>query len=601
LAAVPVFALLLLVFWSFGDRVMRGLGLRTESAVERFALSVTVALGTVTLAVFGLAVAGLVTGVSCLLLAAGMAAVSLPDLRANLRTLKDGVRSVAWSRVLWPGRGWQSWAAWLSGIIVVLGAVQALAPVTGMDTGKFHFAAVKIMVREHGLLPAPDDWFHRTGGYYMIYLFGMALGGEGLARLFSFLASPLALLLTGASSERLRPGTARAAASVVALSPLFTGFTGYQYLELSVLLYLAGAFLAFHRYRTEGARGWAVLSASLAGFALGVKITAFPILVFIIPLVLAAVRREGRRAWGLILCGAIAFCVPAGFWPTWNWSTTGSFVQGYLQQPVEDAAAAAGPDESRWLGQLVVALGSVVTTSEYWIDSAGPFVIVALAGVLLFRKPAEARLPATLVLSAVAFYMFVLVVRLRSYLWIDGHARYLGPSLLGFGALAAAPFLSWMESCPKKVRTALVAGLLLPALPLIALKAGKAAVAAPVVLGLESRSHYLAKKIETYEACEILNSLPDPNVRVLFLAQRSYYLDRPGPPYWVTTGVRGREDLIRRVREAGVTHVLYEPAAYLLPWLKDPDATFGTHPFVELRRWPWKQSGFVRLYAVEKP
>jgi len=601
LVAVPGFALLLLVFWSFGDRLVRGLGLRTEGAVERFAFSTTLSLGALTLSIFALAVARQVTWVSCLILALLMATVSFRELRANLGILKTGVASTSWKNVLWPGKEWQAWAAWLSGIIVILGTVQALAPVTGMDTGKFHFAAVKIMVREHGLLPDLDDWYHRTGGYYMVYLFGMALGGEGLARLLSLVVSPLALLLAGSCSERLRPGTGRSAAAVVALSPLFTGFTGYQYLELSVLLYVTAAFLAFHRYQAEGDRAWAVLAAMLTGFALGVKTTAFPILVFLVPLVLAAVRREGARAWMLILAGILAFSIPAGFWPVWNWSTTGSFVPGYLHQAVEDSLVQLGPDQSRWASQFFVALGSVVTTSEYWIDSAGPFVIAAIGGVLLFRKPGESRLPALLALGAVGFYMFVLVVRLRTYLWVDSHARYLGPCLLGFGAAAAAPFLGWMQSGPKLVRTALIAGLLLPAVPLIALKAGKAAVAAPAAFGLESRSHYLAKKIETFEACEILNGLPDSDVRVQFLAQRPYYLDRRLAPNDFWQGVRGKDDYLRRLRETGITHVLYEPSGAAFSWLKDPDAVFGSAPFVEVRRWPWKGHSWVRLYAVRWP
>ena len=599
MVAVPVFTLLLLVFWSFGDRVTRGLGLRTEGAVERFAFSTTLSLGILTLAIFALAAARLVTWVSCLALAAAMAALAFRELRTNVLAVKDGVRSVSWKRLLWPGKDWRAWAAWLSGVLVVLGGVQALAPVTGMDTGKFHFAAVKIMAREHGLLPTPDYWFHRTGGYYMVYLFGMAFEGEGLARLLSFVASPLAVLLTGATSARLRPGTGRTAGAVIALSPLFTGFTGYQYLELSILLYLSAALFAFQRYRTDGARGWAVLAAMMTGFAMGIKTAAFPVLVFLIPLVLAAVRREGARVWQLLLGGALAFAVPAGFWAVWNWATTGSFVFGYLHHAVEDSLA--GPDTSRWVPQFFVALGSLVTTSEYWIDSAGPFVIAGLAGAALFRKPAESRLPALLTLGAVAFYLLVLVVGLRSYLWVDSHARYLGPCLLAFGALAAAPWMDWMMSGSRAVQIALVAGLLLPAVPLIGLKAGKAAVAAPVVLGLESRSHYLAKKIETYEACEILNAMPDPDVRVLFLAQRPYYLDRPLAPYDFWEGLRSRDDLVRRLRKTGVTHVVYEPVSVALSWMQDPDAVFGSPPFRELRRWPWKQRGYVRLYALEKP
>src|SRR4030095_6654222 len=149
----------------------------------------------------------------------------------------------------------------------------------------------------------------------MVSLFGMALEGEGMARLFSFLVSPLALLLAGAASERLRPGAGRVGASVVAPMLLFSGFPGYQYLELSILLYLTGSLLAFQRYRIDGSRGWAVLAASLLGLALGVKTSSFPIMVFLIPLVLSTVRREGPRAWSLVLIGMAAFAVPAGFWP----------------------------------------------------------------------------------------------------------------------------------------------------------------------------------------------------------------------------------------------------------------------------------------------
>jgi hypothetical protein len=598
--AVPGFVLLALVFWSFGDRISGWAGLRVESPCCRFALSTALSYGAVTLLVFLLATLRGVTFVSCIAIVVAMAVISFRELRANTASLIRALKGGEWKGLLRPRGGWQGWATWLSGFILILGLVQALAPVTGMDTGSMHFAAVKIMLGEHGLSPRPEIWFHRTGGFYMVYLFGMALQGEALAKLLSFGVSPLALLLVAQGSERLRAGTGRIAAAVVALTPLFTGFTGYEYLELPVLMYLLAAFLSFDHYRSEGGLGWAVVAATLIGLAVGVKITAFPVMVFLIPMILAAFLREGSRALIVMAAGGLGFCITAGFWPIWNWATTGSFVfSAYLETPAPDSPMAQG--ESWWISGIVFFLGSLVTTSEYWTDSAGPLVIAALAGVFLFRAPRESRLPALLVVGSAGFYLAVLMVRLRSYLFVDAHARYLGPCLLGFGALAAAPFIAWAQGGPRWLRMTLIIGLLLPAAPLVVLKAGKAAVAAPAAFGLESRSHYLSKKIETYEACEVLNALPEKQVKVLFMAQRPYYLDRPMVPEQFWEGLRNREDLVRRARQMGVTHVLFEPAIGQFQWLKDPEEVFKTPTFREIGRWPWKQRDWVRLYAVEKP
>jgi hypothetical protein len=598
-AAVPTFVLLILVFWSFGDRLARLLRLRTDDLPVPFALSVTLSLGAVTLLVFLLAVLRIVNTGVCLGLVAVMGLVSFRELRANLRLLVAGIRRLDWRRAIWPGRDWQGWALWLSGLVLLLAAVQSLAPVTGMDTGRMHFTAVKLMLRERGLSPEPEAWFHRTGGFYMIYLLGMAIQGEALAKLLAFAVAPLILLLSYSSAERLKPGTGRIAVAATALTPLFSGFSGYEYLELPVLMYLLAAIFSSLNYdRTESA-GWAAAAGGLLGLSIGVKITTFGLLILLPVLGFRALRGRERRGWLAVGAGALLFLVAAGFWPLWNKLTMGSWTFRYLDAILPTNPLAA--KEARWLTGMAFALGSLVTTSEYWMDSCGAYLVAALAGVLVFRAPRESRLPALLALGSVGFYFAVLAVRLRYYFWVDAHARYLGPGLVAFGSLAAAPFHSWAQSGPRWLRIALAAALLLPAAPLLVLKAGKAAVAAPAAFGFESRSHYLGKKIETYAACEVLNAMPDPAVKVLFLAQRPYYLEKPMAPNRLLKELQSREDLVRRVREIGVTHVLWEPE-YIVEekWLLDADAVFGKAPFREIGRWPWKRDQFVRLYAVDR-
>jgi hypothetical protein len=595
LVSVPVFFAVALVFWSFGDRLLRWARFRIDDAAGRFALSVALSYGALSLFVFLLAIVQAVTFASCLLLLAGMAGVSFPQLWTNLQALFRGIRGVQWGGMLRPRGGWEAWAAWLAGLIVCLGAVQALAPPTGLDTGRIHFTAAKLMVRAHGLSPEPGVWFHRIGGFHLVYLFGMSLLGEGLAKLLAFGVSPVALLLAASASDRLRPGSGRAAAFIVASSPLFSNFTGYEFLELPVLLYLLASILSFLCFRAGGGAGSAAAAGAFAGLALGVKVSAFPVLILLPPMALAAVR---SRAWGALGTGTAAFAVTGGFWPLWNRVTTGSFIyRAYLESNAEGAAAQA----PHWATGVLTALGSIATASDYWSDSAGPFVMAAVAAVWILNGPAESRPPAALFLASVPFYLGVIALRAQYYFLFDAHGRYLGPFLLGFGALAAGPLICWGESGPRYLRAVLLAALFLPVLPLLALKAGKTAVAAPAAFGLESRSRYLSKKIETFEACEILNGLPQPDVKVCFLAQRPYYLDRPFVHIEILDGTRGREDLIRRLREAGCTHVVVEPETVTTGWMKDADGVFDAAPFRELRRWPWKQKGFVRLFAVDRP
>src|SRR5207249_9295047 len=102
---------------------------------------------------------------------------------------------------------------------------------------------------------------------------------------------------------------------------------------------------------------------------------------------------------------------------------------------------------------------------------------------------------------------------------------------------------------------------------------------------------YLTYNIEGYAGCDLLNSLPRPQVRVLCMIERVYYLDRPfiyafngsWAPFF--RGLQGREDFVRRARELGITHVIYEPSDTHPAWLSDPETFFSGEPFRELARW----------------
>lgn len=593
--AVPAFLVLVLVFAAFGDRLARLLGLAPGPAVERVSLSFSLSIGALTLLVFLLAAFHALTRWTCLGVAVLMGGAGAGPLRDGLR----GLRAWPWRAWLWPAGRLDRILTLASAAFLGLGFLTALAPPTGLDAGVYHFAIPKLVVQSGGLVPREDVWIHKFGGFYMVYSFGMALGGEILAKLLAFGVAAAGVGLVAAVADRLRSGSGRAAAFILLATPISAGYLGYEYLELPILTYVLVSMLAI--LRGAEARAWTGVACAFAGLALSIKPSAFAVGI-LVPVSIGLMLKRDRAA-GLVAASAsgAAFGLAAGFWALWNYATTKSLIFKY--PPTEPGAVDTvedfpiGPGILRFLGKLA-------TTGFYWTDSAGPLIIASLVGFGIFLRKSESRSALALCLVSLLAYVGGLCLASPWHLYSEFGPRYIAPCLVGFGVPVAAQFVSWARERPGPLRTAVVLALLLPAVPLLFLKAGKTAVAAPAALGLERRSAYLSKKVETFAACELLNNDPSPDVKVLFVAVRPYYLDRPyvwipytgGVPF--LRGVKTREDFLRRVREEKITHVLYEPAVSRARFFADPDALFGA-PFRELGRWPWKKDQSVRLYEVE--
>jgi hypothetical protein len=595
--ALLSFLVLTVVFLSFGERLARLAGLRPGPLLERLSLSWVLSTGVVTLAVFGLAAFHAVTIWSCLLLIAAMGLASF----GAARELWGELKGVAWRVALRPAARLDRVLLVLIGLFLAGGLVMALAPPTGMDTGVYHFTIPKVILQNHGLVPRDDIWIHKSGGFYMIYVLGMALGGEIVAKLLAFAMAAAGTGLCAAVADRLRPGCGRLAMFILLSTPLSAGYLGYEYLELPVLTYILAALLAVLR-GPEG-RAWTVLACGLTGLALSTKPSAFAAAVLVPAALGRMLAREGRRGMATAAGSLALLAACAGFWSVWNYATTGMLLYRYPGSAI-DAEGGLPVVPPWWIG-VGRELRNLATTGIYWTDSAGPLIIAGFVGFAIFLWKRERKLLFLLGATSIAGFVAVLALLAPAYLSVFG-ARYLAPCIVGFGAPLAAQFVGWVRERPGFLRQVVLAALLLPAAPLLVLKGGKAVVAAPAALGLESRSAYLGKKIETFAACDLLNHLPDPNVKVLFAGVRPYYLDRSF--VWMTyfgqnpfsRDIRTREDFVRRIRAQGITHLLYEPAPRRSAPFVDPDS-LSAPPFREIGRWPWKTDQSVRLYAVDPP
>jgi hypothetical protein len=594
-----LFLPVLLAVLSLGDRVASALG-PPRSLTERLGLGLAAGLGILMISFFLLAVAGLASTVSAVVLFGIFLALSWSNVRPLLLRLVGGARGLERPYTA------DGWAAWGAAAFAALGGLMALAPPTGMDAGILHFALPKVLLQE-GRLPLREDMATpRSIGFTMVYAFGMALGGEILAKLLGYASGVAAILLGAAAGERVRPGAGPWAALALVSTPFVSSHLGYEYLEIPALSFTLAGTLCLLRYAGGEGSAWAVAAAVGAGLAVFAKSSAFAAAT-IVPVALALVwRRRDPRRWATLAACAAGFAATAGLWGLW-WSfvfvpAQGGTAAAFLRDEVLSRPGAA---ELGWAALRT--LGVLVTAGTYWSESCGPLIVAGAAGAVLFRKYGAPSALVPLLALSVLVHIAVLAAASPVQIlepWFQG--RYAAPALIGFGAPAAGAFIHWARGRGGLLGAAVTIAAVAVAVPMLGVKAARTAVAVPAALGLEDRSSYLSRKVESFAACAWVNGLPRSDVRVLYMGYRPYYLDRPyircldGTYAPFFRDIRSREDFLRKLRSERVTHVLFErPRMPQAGWLGDPRRFFTSPPFREVGRWEHPGGHWVLVSEFE--
>jgi hypothetical protein len=599
--ALFIFILVTLISCTFGIRVLKMVRVPLEPYGMRAGFAIGLSLATLTICLFILGLCKLYYPVTAWLILVLMAVIGLPEIRGLLKAMR------------WRNWGWQTrlerCLGLLIAIFILLGLISAMAPPTGMDTGAYHFTIPKIFCTEHGLVSREDVPVHKTGGYYMIYVFGMLLEGEILAKLLNLLCFlTTAIFLFSWARTTLGALQGWVACFVAITTPLFVGFMGYAYLEGPITLYVTLSLGAMALYIQNREIGWFYLTPLFAGLAISTKITAFPLVViWMVTLVSAFRDLRGPRPSKVILRWLdsllIMICF-GGFWLLWNRWTTGHFLYPYSGTFARHGWELLPPPTLR------VTLGflkNLFTYGTYWTESLGPFLWMAFL-IYIFRvvrRPGVDLYFWTFLGIGVVFIVGLSIAG-PGLLKAKSSVRYLIPLLLPCGCMLASEVYRGVSEMGRMWRVWMAVLLLVPGFVLLGLKIGKTVVAAPAALGIESRDEYLSKKIETYSLCQYVNEKL-PGAKVLFMGLRPYYLDCPF--IYVTPmarrpfyhGLKTPQGFLARMREHGITHVIYEPTGRRLPaWIGkiigDIEDFFSRDCFKELARRD-APGGVARLYA----
>ncbi len=600
-----------------GHALLRALGTRPESVAGQIAFSLALGFGALGLATLGLGVIGFFTPIPMFFILGTFSGLALLEAR-RWYAANGEERHPAGGRPRERG-GW-----YIRGMVALLAltafliATRALTPPIAWDAYVYHLTGPQLYIRAGGIIPGIDiPHLYFPSLVEQLFTAALLVRGDIAAQLLHLaLAGAAALAVFGFLDLWGDRRAAWVGAALLASTPSLVTLARIPYVEWGVITF---GFLSFwalqealerlrpgsaamppapfprgqacpERSRRDGrAPGrWLVLSGILAGLALGVKYTAF-FLVLGIGLVLL---RRTRRIRSIALWWGAAAMV-ASPWFLKNLALTGNPLYPFLFEGWQWDAwktnwfsrAGTGLLSEPW--RLLTAPWEITVLSSegggvYDIDLGPlflallPLLLVPLPGLLMRNRlpgtpePQDGRpLPWTpdALVVAIAVYAAWLLGAAGSGLLQQG--RLLVPTLAFLACLIAARLTNAGARTlgpfrPSRVlEAAVLLALCVAALGYTARWAADAPI--PYLLRTEGREEYLARHLgDHYAAMDFLNRQVPSGSRTLFLWEpRSYLCEGACQPDALLFNWRyllqrhgTAEGVFSALRAEGYTHLL---------------------------------------------
>ncbi|MBI5670309.1 MAG: glycosyltransferase family 39 protein [Chloroflexi bacterium] len=275
------------------------------SRAERAALDALLGLGALGGLALLLGLIGLYTGAALWL---ALLVMALLARRALLDWLHD-MEALA-QRAAQPGTAWTRLLALLTGLLLVMALLRALAPPLAYDALNYHLVGPARYLAVGRIAAYPDHFFLGfPQGVEILYGVALSLFGRDTAAApLHFAFGLLGLLAAGGLARRY----AGEAAGWLAVTLLLSAYSvwkllGWPYVDLAVLAYGAAALVVAVAWRDSGSPRWLVVMGVIGGLALGVKYTAVGLLLALA--VFVALRQPRRIVRNGLLLGLSAALV----------------------------------------------------------------------------------------------------------------------------------------------------------------------------------------------------------------------------------------------------------------------------------------------------
>lgn len=450
-----------------------------------------------------------------------------------------------------------------AGLVIILAGVEllaALAPETGEDSLIHHLPVAARILALGSLVPMPGNaLFHVSALSEILRAASMVLGGEPAARLLSPLAAVLTViwLVTGVRARAGASWAWAAAGLFLSAQPVMGLGMGCK---PDILLAPCGlaVFIWLGRESRWRSTGRAMVAGWLLGTAAGIKYLSGALAGAMV-----AVAMAGGSPLGVGAAMVAGIAGPVMPWLFKSWLLTGNpvYPAGFVRFGGLDLTAASSDAMLHYMKTVTHRVGYATVQERLaapWslslLDGAPPAWLALLPLALLWPRARSWRWPA-----AVAAFLA---------LWAAGPVqyRYLTP-VLGVLAWLSAESLA---AAPRAGGTLCAASLIvLQTLQVFSAPDPDGSLAAG--LGAEDRTHFFGRRLPAYaEALGILGRTA-PRRRILLIGTDAAYppvgrllvASRMQPPqtYALLRASRNAPELWRRMRQLGVTHVLYNPTS----------------------------------------
>jgi hypothetical protein len=462
--------------------------------------------------------------------------------------------------------------------------VESLAPVVAQDALVYHLAVPAKWIAAGGFIPIEGNFFASfPQNVELLFTWGLLLDGDCLAQWFHWLLGAASAASCAALARALPgAGSGMLAAAIFGTVPTVTLIAGWAYVDLGVVFFATSSLLAFLRWVEREEPQWLLASALLAGLAAGCKYTGGLQGLLVAGGVLAAGAIRKRPALPVLLRAAGAAAIVglvASPWWIRNIVFTGNplhpfgyAVLGGQDWDAERAEVLSGMLRSWGGGEGILDTLLLPWTltmsgrffSEEHFDGVIGCVFLAASPVIalsLRRSPAHA-----IVLAFAAAHAGLWLVTTRQ-------VRFLLPCLAALAAILGAVLPSLATG--RRARPAALLG----KAALGAALAWNVLLAAlhfahhaplPAVLGLETRSSYLARELPCGDHAvfeHIEKSLPEQSRILLgslgnpgFLVKRPYHSDALFENRTLAAILRGSpgpDEACRELGSRGFTHLLF--------------------------------------------
>ena len=594
-----------------GHAVTRLVRIEFANGAEEIAFSLFLGTGVVGLSMLGLGLVGLLRPWAVLVLLACYLIASRRSWSRLYTVARNGLQTITRTRE----------TKLLTAIFTLLAVflvLRAATPPNAADELIYHLPVTKEYVEAGRVYPAFDN---ALGNFpfliHMIYALCMMAKSDIAARVFSlFLALTTAMALYGFSSRYLtkRVAVLSVFAFLAAGMVVEVGTTTRIDVSLAGILFLA-TYAIINHIETKQI-GWFWLSALLAGFSLGIKLSAGIWLLFVGAMyVIETLSRRSERVITMLGRGVAYALIAAAVASPWYlknyvWfnnpvyplitGEVAEVVDGrvrYFDANDEQKLNAHFEQASREIPEVVKAQEQALRDAigrrverhplllwNFFLEPnaylmAEPhhypnYLFLLIPFLIFFRKP---RWIVWLTVLGVAFALAIA--------WTSWIARYLLPAYPALTIVAAYTLTAISErlSLLRNVHVFLVAGLLG-----LVVSTGVFSMrrfnSFQFITGAASR-HDVVRRFTYYRPLQFINNTLPRDARVMFLgAQLSYGIERAyfSDESWFSTKWRrllvrnnSLEEVHRDLTQQGVTHILFSPGTFTYAAARGVEGTGG--------------------------